>query len=46
MKLFILPADNSEEMTKISEDLSLKKFKITQTESNFILMRRKDMVIF
>lgn len=41
MKLFILPADNSEEMTKISEDLSLKKFKITQTESNFILMRRK-----
>lgn len=37
MKLFILKADNSKEMNKISEDLSQNKFKITQQEKHYIL---------
>ena len=41
MKLFILPANNTKDMEKISQDLSLKKFKVTQTDNNFILMRKK-----
>ena len=40
MKLFILRADNSKEMEKISKELSEKKFKIKKQEDNFILMRR------
>lgn len=41
MKLLILKADDSKEMEKISEELSQKKFKLVEKESNFILMRRK-----
>lgn len=41
MNLFILGADSSKEMEKISEELSQKKFKITQQEENYILMRKK-----
>lgn len=41
MKLFILPVNNSRDMEDISHKLSLKKFKITQTESNYILMHKK-----
>lgn len=41
MKLFILKADNSKEMNKISEDLSQNKFKITQQEKHYILMKKK-----
>lgn len=45
MKLFILKADNSKEMNKISEDLSQNKFKITQQEKHYILMKKRDMEI-
>lgn len=41
MSLFILPADNSRDMEEISQELSLKKFKITQSDDNYILMRKK-----
>ena len=41
MKLFILAADNSKEMEKISEELSQKKFKIMEKNNNYILMRKK-----
>ncbi len=41
MKLFILAADNSREMDKISEELSLKKFKIVEQNNQFILMRKR-----
>lgn len=41
MKLFILDADNSKEMEKISEELSQKKFKIMEKNNNYILMRKK-----
>ena len=41
MDLFILGADSSKEMENISEELSQKKFKITQQEENYILMRKK-----
>ncbi len=41
MNLFILGADSSKEMENISEELSQKKFKITQQEENYILMRKK-----
>lgn len=41
MKLFILGADNSKEMEKISEELSQKKFKIMEKNNNYILMRKK-----
>ena len=41
MKLYILGADNSKEMNQISEELSLKKFKIIEESNEFILMRRR-----
>lgn len=41
MNLFILGADSSSEMKKISEELSQKKFKITQQEEHYILMRKR-----
>lgn len=41
MELFILKADNSQEMNKISEELSEHKFKKIEEENNFILMKKK-----
>ena len=41
MNLFILPADDSKDMEKISQELSLKKFKVAQTDNNFILMHKR-----
>lgn len=41
MKLFILKADNSKKMDKISEELSQNKFKIIQQENHYILMKKK-----
>ena len=41
MDLFILKADNSNEMNKISEELSETKFKKIQEEEHFILMKKK-----
>lgn len=41
MKLFILKADNSKEMNNISEELAQEKFKITQQENHYILMKKK-----
>ena len=41
MKLFILKADNSKDMDSISNELSLKKFKVTQSDKNYTLMRKK-----
>ncbi|MCR5027130.1 MAG: hypothetical protein K6A34_06795 [Methanobrevibacter sp.] len=41
MDLFILNADNSREIDKISEELSEYKFKIIQQENHFVLMKKK-----
>ena len=41
MKLFILSADSSEEIKKISEDLSEKKFIMIESEDNFALMKKR-----
>ncbi len=41
MKLFILPSDNYNDMEKISKELSLKKFKVTKKDNNYILMHKK-----
>ena len=41
MELFILNADNSREIEKISEDLSKYGFKIIQEENHFSLMKKK-----
>ena len=41
MKLFILNADNSNDMDKISEELSQNKFKVVREDTNFILMSKK-----
>ena len=41
MDLFILKAGNSNEMNKISEELSEIKFKKIQEEEHFILMKLK-----
>ena len=46
MKLFILKADNSKEMNNISEELAQEKFKITQQENHYILMKKKRHWIF
>ena len=40
MDLFILKADNSDEMNRISEELSEIKFKRIQEENHFILMKK------
>ncbi|MBE6500150.1 MAG: hypothetical protein E7Z80_06375 [Methanobrevibacter thaueri] len=41
MKLHILKADNSNEMDKISEELSQNKFKTIDKQNNFILMKKR-----
>ncbi len=41
MKLFILSADSSEEIKKISEELSEKKFIMIESEDNFALMKKR-----
>ena len=41
MELFILKADNSDEINNISEELSEKKKKKIQEEEHFILMKKK-----
>ena len=44
MKLFILKADNSKEMNNISEELAQEKFKITQQENHYILMKGMEIM--
>ena len=41
MKLFILKANNSKEIEKISDELFDNKFRITQQEDHYILMKKK-----
>ena len=41
MSLFILKADNSKEMDKISDELSQHKFKTIETQDNYILMKKR-----
>ncbi|WP_296800851.1 hypothetical protein [uncultured Methanobrevibacter sp.] len=41
MKLFILSADSSDEIKKISEELSEKKFIMIESEDNFALMKKR-----
>lgn len=41
MSLYILKADNSKEMDKISKELSGYKFKTLETEDNYILMKKR-----
>lgn len=41
MKLFILHADNPNEMGKISEELSQHKFKKIEEQDNYILMKKR-----
>ena len=41
MSLYILKADNSKEMDKISQELSEYKFKTIETQDNYILMKKK-----
>lgn len=41
MKLFILSADNSEEMEEISKQLSENKFKTIESDENYILMKKR-----
>ncbi len=41
MKLFILSADNSKDLERISEELSQKKFKAIDSDDNFVLMRKR-----
>ena len=41
MDLFILSADNSDEMVDIAEELSQKKFKAIEKDEQFILMRKR-----
>lgn len=41
MKLFILSAESSDEMTKIAEELSQKKFKAIEKDETFILMKKR-----
>ena len=41
MDLLILGADSSEEMGIIAEELSAKKFKLVDEDSEFILMRKR-----
>ena len=41
MKLFILSADSSKEIDKISEQLSEKKFKVVETGDSFVLMKKR-----
>jgi len=41
MKLYILSAENSKEMDRLSEGLSDKKFKLVEQDDTFRLMRRR-----
>ncbi len=41
MVLYILSADNSKEMDKISEELSQYKFKTVEKQDNYILMKKR-----
>ena len=41
MKLLMLSADNSEEMEKIANELSEKKFKTVESGDEFILMKKR-----
>lgn len=41
MKLYLLEADDSKDMERISEELSSKKFKTIEQEDTFILMRKR-----
>ena len=41
MSLFILSADNSSQMDKLSKDLSQNKFKVIEKQDNYILMKKK-----
>ena len=41
MALYILHADNSNEMKEISDELSQKKFKLLEEEDNYILMKKR-----
>ena len=41
MVLYILYADNRDEMKEISNELSQKKFKTLQSEDNYILMKKR-----
>lgn len=41
MSLLILGADSSGEMETLAEQLSDKKFKVVESDNNFILMRRR-----
>lgn len=41
MELFILHADNSNEMEEISEELSQYKFKKIEEQDNYILMKKR-----
>ncbi|WP_305557437.1 hypothetical protein [Methanobrevibacter sp. V74] len=41
MSLFILSADNSKEMEKISRELSQNKFKTIEKQDNYILMKKR-----
>ena len=41
MKLYLLKADNSEDMENIANELSLKKFKLIDEDDKFKLMRKR-----
>ena len=41
MKLFILSADDSTDMNRISDELSQKKFKLVEQGDKFILMKKR-----
>ena len=41
MSLFILKADNSKEMDKVSDELSKYKFKTIEKQNNYILMKKR-----
>lgn len=41
MKLFILGAQDSKDLERISEELSQEKFKVVEREETFILMKKR-----
>ena len=41
MKVFILSAMDSKDLERISEELSQKKFKVIESDENFVLMRKR-----
>lgn len=41
MKVFILSATDSKDLEIISEELSQKKFKVIESDENFVLMRKR-----